>query len=245
MINYKNCSAVADQQATIMQNNPLRIQSLPTGDIIDFYLPIEIDSGIDEYIDFFRAVTDAKSTDTIVVHINCYGGDINTAFNIIDVLNQSQARVQINLEGECASAASMIMLCGDQWSISEHSRVMIHAWSSWKVGKWNEQQSSFDFDKKWLEPAFRDTYKDFLTESEIEDVLRGKDIYLNSEETRNRLEKYQEKDIKKQELLQSIAQKHQDEINKEIEVALRNFEESENKPTKKTTKSPAKKLLKK
>ena len=67
-------------------NNPLRIQHLPTGDIIDFFMPYEIEDS-EDFIDFLRAVREAKSTDAIRIHIDCCGGNVDTAYIIRDTLN--------------------------------------------------------------------------------------------------------------------------------------------------------------
>lgn len=239
----KNCDDDIVAAKAAFLNNPLRIQNLPEGTIIDYYLPLVIEEDPANYIDFFRAVRDARSSDKIVLHINCYGGDCNVAFNIIDVLNTSDAHVEIHVEGACASAATMIMLAGDCWEVSEHSYIMIHAWSGCRIGKWNEQIASFEFDKKWMEEKFRAIYKGFLTEDEIESVLAGKDLYFSSEETVKRLEKYQEKDAQRQAVIQKIAEAHQDAINKEIAEALKKFEKADatEEKSKKKTISKSKK----
>lgn len=221
-------SSEIEGTTNIMRNNPLKILQLPTGTIIDYYMP-EVIEGVDEFIDFLRAVRDSKSGDEIHIHINCYGGDVTTAFNLIDVLITAKADITVYVEGNCCSAASMIMLSGDNWEISPHAYAMIHAWTAGKLGKWQELQASFKFDEKWLQNSFKEIYKDFLTEEEITGALNGQDIYLTADEVMSRLEKYKEKDIKKQELIQSIADKHQIAINKELEEALAKFEKTESK----------------
>lgn len=231
----KMCDDPDAQPQAVIRNNPLRIQQLPTGTIIDYYMP-EVIEGLDEFIDFLRAVRDSKPGDEIHIHMNCYGGDVTTAFNIIDVLAIAKADISIYVEGNCCSAATMIMLSGDNWEISPHAYMMIHAWTAGKLGKWQELQASFKFDEKWLQKSFKEMYKDFLTDDEITNVLSGQDIYLTADEIISRLNKYKEKDIAKQELIQSIADKHQTAINKELEIALKNFEKEENKKVSKKRK---------
>lgn len=216
-------------------NNPLRIQHLPTGDIIDFFMPYEIEDS-EDFIDFLRAVREAKSTDAIRIHIDCCGGNVDTAYIIRDTLNISQATIEIFVEGMCASAATIIMLAGDQWEILEHAHVMVHAWTGGVYGKWHEQKSRFHFDEKCYETAWRKTYKEFLTDQEIEEVLNGKDIWLTAEETLNRLGKFKEKDIRRQQLIDKIAREKQEEINKELEIALSAFDKEEKEKEKQQAK---------
>lgn len=215
-----------------IQNNPLRIQTLPDHTEIDFYMPAEID-GIEEYIDFLRAVTDARTNDEVTIHINCYGGDITTAFNIIDVLATSQANIHISVEGNCCSAATMIALVGDTWDIMPHSFFMCHAYSSFRFGKRQELNASSEFDKVWLDKSIREIYKGFLTEDELERLMKGEDFYFTAEEVVTRLNNYKKTEVERQELTQKIAEKYQKLISDELTKELDKFDKSHEK-TKET-----------
>ncbi len=207
-------------------NNPLKIQHLPSGDIIDFFLPFEIEDS-EDFIDFIRAIREAKATDLIRIHIDCCGGDVSTALILCDNLKYSKATVEISVEGLCASAATLIMLSGDQWEILEHAHIMIHAWSGMIFGKWHEQKAKFQFDKTYFEDVWRKLYKGFLTDQEIEEVLNGRDIWLTASETLDRLGKFKEKDIRRQQIIDQIAKEQQEEINKKLAVALSAFDKEE------------------
>lgn len=215
-------------------NRALKITDTPTGTIIDYYLPFEI-KGPENFIDFLRAVRNAEENDSVILHINCAGGDLNIAFNIVDVLNNCPANIKVCVEGLCASAATFIMLAGDDIEILEHSHVMIHAWSTEMFGKWQELSAFHTFEKSWLEKNFRETYKNFLTEEEIEGVLKGQDIYLEAGEVKGRLENYHSEDKEKKSIIEGIVNKYQDIINKELGVALGNFEKGLSQKKEKTT----------
>lgn len=237
------CFPQEEKQTAI--NLALQVRQAPDGDTIDFYLPMEIEEDTTEYRDFFRCARYAKSGDTINLHINCYGGSLQVAYNIIDVLQESQANVEIYIEGGCCSAASMIALAGNTWHISEHAYMMIHAWTSCSFGKWNEQQARFRFDEDWLERMFRKTYKNFLTDEEIEDVLSGKDLYFDSEQIQERLSRSQEEGQKRQQILNEITQRYEKEINAEIQKALQVFsDEDKNKNKDKKISNNQKKGVK-
>lgn len=228
----------------IIQNNPLYVQALPDKTIIDFYLPLEIDSDPKDYIDFFRALKDARPTDEVILHINCYGGDCATAFQIIDNLRATQATVTISIEGNCCSAATMIALAGDQWDIMPHSYFMIHAYSKLNWGKRNEINASNDFDKKWLDATFREIYKGFLTDEEIEQCLEGKDYYFTADEVINRLNNYKKDDIDRQAVTQKVVEKYQKLINDELAKELKKFDDTHNEKTIKSNKVKNNKKIK-
>lgn len=216
-----------------IQNNPLRIQTLPDHTEIDFYMPPEIED-LEEFIDFLRAVTDARQNDEVTIHINCYGGDITTTFNIIDVLSTSQANIHMSVEGNCCSAATMIALAGDSWDIMPHSYFMCHAYTSLRFGKRQEVNASADFDKKWLDKSIRDIYKNFLTEEELDRMMKGEDFYFTAEEVVNRLNNYKKIELERQELTQKIVDKYQKSINAELTKELDKFDKAHTE--KKTNK---------
>lgn len=222
------------------QNDLLKVTESPEGKIIDFYLTNEI-CDIEDYIDFLREAGTAKTQDVIKVHINCYGGDMSVGYNIYDALKESQAEVEIYIEGNCMSAASVIMLAGNCWYVYPHSCVMIHCWSGWNYGKWNELQSAHDFDKRIREKQFRAIYKNFLTEDEIDKLIDGTDYWFDYEETMNRLQNYQAEAVAKQKAVEAVAAKYQDIMNKEIQDIINNPEVKE---INKAPKSKAKKAKK-
>lgn len=227
---HNNCKKMKSDEEYV-KNDVLRVSETDKGKLVDFFLTEEIDS-VEDYIDFLREVSSARADDTIRVHCNCYGGDVNVALNIFDALHLSDAYVEFWIEGMCASAATMIMLAADTWKVFPHCRVMIHAWTSWTYGKWNELKEQLKFDEKVWEPQFREIYKNFLTEAEIQQCLDGKDFWFSSEETVQRLNNFQADAMAKQDAMNEIVDKYQKLMSEE-------FKKIENAPaivksTKKT-----------
>lgn len=211
---HNNCKKMkADEE--YIRNDVLRVSETDKGKLIDFFLTEEIDS-IEDYIDFLREVASARENDTVRVHCNCYGGDVNVALNIFDALHLTDAYVEFWIEGMCASAATMIMLAADTWKVYPHSRVMIHAWTTFTYGKWNELKEQLKFDERVFEKQFREVYKNFLTEEEIELCLNGKDYWLSSEETVQRLNNFQADAMAKQDAMNEIVDKYQKLMSEEF-----------------------------
>ena len=203
----------------IVLNDPLKVVDTDQGRKIDFYLTEVIES-IDDYIDFLRAVESCRVGDEIVIHINCYGGNTFVSMNLHDALLKTDANVKVCIEGICASAATDIMLAANEWEVSPHATVMVHSWSEVLAGKWHEIKAQYHFDEKSSEPQFRELYKDFMTDEEIEACLNGKDFWFNAEETIKRLEKYTKEDLEKQEKVQEVTSKYEKIINAEIQKII-------------------------
>lgn len=204
----------------IIKNDVLQVRENNNRKEVDFYL-IDIIEDIADYIDFLREVDSCRNGDLITIHINCYGGNADVGMNIYDCLKQSPANVEVSIEGACCSCASMIMLAGNCWRVTPHAHVMVHSWSEGIYGKWNEIISKFNYDKCVFEKQFRELYKDFLTDEEIEDCLKGKDFYFDSNETVKRLNTYQKEDIEYDEAIKKITDKYSSLAEKEVNQYLK------------------------
>lgn len=204
----------------IIKNDVLQVRENNNRKEVDFYL-IDIIDDIADYIDFLREVDSCRNGDLITIHINCYGGNADVGMNIYDCLRQSPANVEVSIEGACCSCASMIMLAGNCWRVTPHAHVMVHSWSEGIYGKWNEIISKFNYDKCVFEKQFKELYKDFLTDEEIEDCLKGKDFYFDSNETVKRLNTYQKEDIEYDEAIKKITDKYSSLAEKEVNQYLK------------------------
>jgi ATP-dependent Clp protease, protease subunit len=160
--------------------------------IHEFYLSGDIESS-EEYIQWFDIIRHSGENDVIKIYINSGGGDVFTAIQFMRALNETSATVVMSVEGLCASAATMILLCGETFEISEHSMFMFHNYSSGAHGKGGEMYDQLQHERKWSEKLLREVYKDFLTESEITSLLDNKDIWMDGEEVIKRLESRQRK----------------------------------------------------
>lgn len=152
----------------------------------EFYLCGEIETP-EEYIQWFDTIRHSGETDVIKIYINSPGGNVFTAIQFMRVLKESSAKIVMSVEGECASAATMIFLCGDSFEVSEHSMFMFHNYSSGVFGKGGEMFDQLKHERKWSERLLREIYEDFLTETEIVSILDNKDIWMSGDEIIERL----------------------------------------------------------
>lgn len=149
------------------------------------------------YIEWFHLIRHANADDVIVIHINCPGGDGATAIQFMRVIQECEATVIASIEGDCMSAATMIALSCDQFIIADHSRFMVHNYSAMAMGKGNEMYDHITAERTWSEKLIKDSYQDFLTDSEILQVLEGKDFWLAKDDVLRRLERKKKATLKK------------------------------------------------
>jgi ATP-dependent protease ClpP protease subunit len=159
--------------------------------IHEFYLSGDIESS-ENYIQWFDTIRHAGENDVIKIYVNSHGGDVFTAIQFMRALRETSANIVISVEGLCASAATMIMLCGETFEISEHSMFMFHNYSSGVFGKGGEMFDQLKHERAWSENLLRDIYKHFLTDEEITSMLENKDIWMDGTDVIKRLKSRQE-----------------------------------------------------
>lgn len=172
-------------------NHDERIFHKQIVNVYEFYLTGEIEEP-EQYIEWFNIIRHATENDVIKIYINSPGGRIFTAVQFMRALSDTQASVVMSVEGECASAATMIFLCGDSFEVSDHSIFMIHTYSAGLLGKGNELHSRMTFEREWSVNLIEEVYKDFLTPEEITKVIDGTDIWINGIDVIERLKKLKE-----------------------------------------------------
>lgn len=208
-----------------IQNNPLKIIEINDNgqsfNIIDFFLD-EIECKYD-YYDFLRAVNSASVYDEIHIHINSYGGLLSESIQIYHSLMRSKAKKIIFIEGDCMSGSTLIMMAADEIEFCPWSSIMIHSYSGGEYGKFQELQSSVNFSRSWFTRLMYEIYEDFLTKNEIEQVLNGKDLWLNADECSQRFKKL----FKKRDKEYRKMRKENERIDKEISKLYKKFETEE------------------
>lgn len=132
----------------------------------------------------------ANEYDEFRIVINSLGGVLDSAFMIVDAIKNTKAKTTCRLTGTVASAATIVALSCDELETSSNLSFMIHNYSASGVhGKGHEMKARQNFVDRELNRSFQEFYSGFLSVDEIEDVIEGKDIWLNNEEVEKRWNK--------------------------------------------------------
>jgi len=156
------------------------------GQKYEFYLSGELLEP-DMYLEWFHTIRNANENDMVILYINSPGGDASTAIQFLSVLDESEAQILMQVEGMCASAATMIFMKAHAFAIASHSQFMFHNYHGGAIGKGGELKEKISHQTKWSETLLRETYKYFFTETEIQQILDGKDFWMDREEVIERM----------------------------------------------------------
>lgn len=154
---------------------------------VDYYLCGEIREP-ELYTELFYTLRNATETDLILLHINSPGGDFNTGLQIVNNVRASSARVVTILEARAYSMAALIFLSGDELVVHDNCQLMFHQYSGIFAGKGNEQQAQVTAVNAWFEKVMTRICAPFLSDAEIDRIVKGSDLWLDSEDIRRRLQ---------------------------------------------------------
>ncbi len=162
-------------------DNPVPIITSESGDITA-YISDQIDEAF-IYNELCHKLRHAPVGSTATIHLNTPGGYLHSAMMLIDAIKSSKATTVAHLTGTVASAGTIIALSCDELIVSNHLAFMIHNYSASGIsGKAHELKAYQNFTDINTEKDFRFFYKDFLTEKEMNSVIDGQDLWMNSEE---------------------------------------------------------------
>jgi len=150
-----------------------------------------IDSN-DYFADLIELLRTATQADVFHLYFSTDGGMLDATQELLAAMSVTEATVVGHLVNKAISAGSIIFLNCHEWQVYSGSFMMIHQ-MSYSAGGGNQNvKGQVDFYARMNEKLVKNTYTGFLTPEEIQDVLNGKDVYLEDVEVAERLEQYAE-----------------------------------------------------
>ena len=141
------------------------------------------------YDHWYETLLKAGPDDVVAFHINSPGGYLDTTLQLCDAIKTTAANTIAFIEGSCCSGASMIAMCVDRVEMGQFSYIMIHTGSGGEIGKFRNLVESASFREKWWHDVMHSVYEGFCTREEIEEILAGRDLWLDAEESMKRFKR--------------------------------------------------------
>lgn len=143
------------------------------------------------YNELFYTLRTATEKDLIYLHLNTCGGDFDTGLQIINNMQASSAHVIAVLEARAYSMGAFIFLAADEMVVHDNCQLLFHSYSGVFAGKGNEQQAQGLALASWFEKFMERICQPFLTIHEIKSILKGADMWMDSDEIRHRMARMQ------------------------------------------------------
>lgn len=118
---------------------------------------------------------------SIFLHINSLGGDLLSAFGVVDTIENSRIPIISIVHGQSASAATIISMSCHKRYMTSNSFMLIHQLSTGIFGKFEELKDDFENDISFMDTLYslykKHTKMDLKT---IKESLKH-DLWWNSE----------------------------------------------------------------
>lgn len=183
-----------------------------------------------QFIGAVEVMRNATENDEVVIHLQSCGGSLDATDTLLQAMQECEAHVTVNASGGCHSAASIILLAANSFKLSDNFSSLLHNGSVGSGGKFSDYRTETAFTAKWMEKVMRDTYQGFLEPDEIDNLLKGQDIWLDSEQWVERHNRRNEYIREKLEAFQATMAEEEDltDVLAEVNAAIAKMEDGEN-----------------
>ena len=133
----------------------------------------------------FYQLREASSKDTLELVISSNGGDIVEGQQFFNLIKEKfYERTTAYLDNHGYSMGATLFCMAEKRVIYPYSELMFHNYSSWARGKGGDMKTKMEHTDKHLTKFRHDMVvkQGFLTQEEFEQLLIGKDFWMDSQE---------------------------------------------------------------
>jgi len=129
-----------------------------------------------------EAMVQAREPANIYLHIQSYGGNIFAGMAGMDEIIKSMVPVYTMIDGCCASAATLLSICGKKRFINRHAYMLIHQISSCMWGKYEDFKDEMKNLDKFM-TMIKEIYSEYtkIPMEKLEEILKH-DLFFNANE---------------------------------------------------------------
>ena len=135
-----------------------------------------------QFSQIVTVLNNMQPDDELVINLCSLGGSLSAVSSLLHAINKTEGNVHICATGSNASAATLVLLSGDSFELSEDFEATLHNGSFGVGGNFNEVRVQAPFALQHMEKILRNHYQFFLTDIEIEEMLKGVDLVMGPEE---------------------------------------------------------------
>lgn len=141
----------------------------------------------EDYREFIQLLRNATENDIVCILISNFGGALHTTISMVNAIRNCQATTVGVLTSIAYSAAGPIFLACDVQEVQDHAELMAHDGQSMYGGSMSKCKSRVQHDAATLRRFYEDTYQDFFSLEEIADILNDTDMWLSTDDIKERL----------------------------------------------------------
>jgi len=160
--------------------------AVPNSITYTYHLDDEVTDSSD-YRELLQMLYNASEDDVVRIVVSNYGGSLSTCVAIVNGIRSCRATTIGVLTSVAYSAAGAIWLACEAQEVHNHVGFMSHDGQGGTFGSMFQQKQQIEHSMAILRSLYQDVYEHFLTEEEIEVVLKNGDLWLVEGDIVNRL----------------------------------------------------------
>lgn len=162
-------------------------QTSSTYNAFDIYLDEDIKDPT-YYRQAFQVLRSCQRGDLVRIFISSPGGNLNSALIFKNCIEQCEGDVVAIIEAEAFSAASLIALSCPGIEVKPYATMMLHSASFGSGGSVQNVRDHVEFTGRHAESLMEEIYKDFITEDELLDLKKGRELWFDYKQIGERLD---------------------------------------------------------
>ena len=158
-------------------------------DPIAFHYTVHLDQVFEEKGDYrgvLNLMSEATENDGITFILNNHGGNMDIILPMINMLELTSAHTVALCTGSQSSAATIFAMYCDEIVALDFAEFMLHELQCGHFGTMSNVSRDVESTRKRNQRLITEAYSGFLSPEEIEDVLRGVEVYLDDAEINRR-----------------------------------------------------------
>lgn len=145
-----------------------------------------------QFIGAIEVMNRASEDDLVVVHLQTPGGSIDATDTFISAMRDCEADVIVYASGGVHSAGTIILMNAPAFRLSRNFNALVHNGSVGTGGKFSDFKAAAKSYEQQMEGVLRSTYEGFLTPKELDEMIAGKDFWLDAKGFSDRFSARQE-----------------------------------------------------
>lgn len=133
----------------------------------------------DYYDDLNHGLRLLTEKDTVVIHVNNYGGSVHSGMEIMAAMEDSKAHIIARVESPSYSMASLIACQADELYIHDTAYLMFHTYSGGFQGKSSDSRSLIEALDTLMVRVLTTRCHNILTPEQVSDLMKGIDVYVH------------------------------------------------------------------
>lgn len=191
---FKHSMSAFEEEDEILTLPKTKSQHQVNGNEIYFYSQVDLESiynlnrslsDLEKHMLITQINLGLELPPHVKLFINSDGGEIFSAFTTVDRIKSSKVPVYTYVEGICASAATLISVCGHKRYIGKNGVMLVHQLRSWCGGtheNFKDEVKNLDLLSEKVKKVYLEHTK--LSKNDLEEMLKH-DIYLSATDCLN------------------------------------------------------------